>query len=483
MEDKKGSMTGCENQIDDQRMISQFLPCENSIMYENCDHESIGELALGQPGNFNSTKIYHSLTSREWNTIGYFDPEIVDSSSLTEIMIDHIVSILFHHVTKLPAYESNAEPSTSSVVKFQLRNLVVAIEDSYEQNHFHSFNHAYQVVVSMNKLIDEITRDPPSKIKTNLFFQDPLFAFSLVFGALIHDVGHTGMSNQILKEQHHSLCDIYNHHDESIAERYSLDLAIKIFNLNEFNDLRNIILPDEIHRVKFGKALFHSILITDITSKERNKMSLKRFELTAVPPYSELTCQCECCTDSTSTLSEQKCLEKNSILYDSEIDPMTEYLDDVLEGVNVPKSFARTTYRMEFEITHCKLQTISMIEHFMLLSDVGHLMQGWNNFVKWNFRLYKEIIACYKKGLCGDPSSGWYKGQIGFFDFYIIPLAKRGSAFFTSKDFGIKLVEQAEINKNQWIEHGEKATDLMINAALNDEEETTVLRNLYLLVT
>ena len=244
MEDKKGSMTGCENQIDDQRIISQFLPCENSIMYENCDHESIGELALGQSGNFNSTKIYHSLTSREWNTIGYFDPEIVDSSSLTEIMIDHIVSILFHHVTKLPAYESNAEPSTSSVVKFQLRNLVVAIEDSYEQNHFHSFNHAYQVVVSMNKLIDEITRDPPSKTKTNLFFQDPLFAFSLVFGALIHDVGHTGMSNQILKEQHHSLCDIYNHHDESIAERYSLDLAIKIFNLNEFNDLRNTILPD-----------------------------------------------------------------------------------------------------------------------------------------------------------------------------------------------------------------------------------------------
>ena len=28
-----------------------------------------------------------SLTSREWNTIGYLDPEKVDSSSLTEIMI------------------------------------------------------------------------------------------------------------------------------------------------------------------------------------------------------------------------------------------------------------------------------------------------------------------------------------------------------------------------------------------------------------
>ncbi len=477
-------MNGCGNHIDDQRVISQFLACRNNITCENYNHESTGKLALGQPGNSNSSKIYHSITSREWNNLGYLDPEIVDSSSLTETMIDHIVSILFHHVTKLPAFESKVVPTTLSVVKFQLRKLVVAIENNYEQNHFHSFNHAYQVVVSMNKLIDEISRDPSSKTKTGLFFQEPLFAFSLVFGALIHDVGHTGMSNQILKEQHHSLCDIYNDHDESIAERYSLDLALKIFNLNEFKDLRNIILPGEIDRVKFGKALFQSILITDITSKERNKMSLKRFELTAVPPYSELTCQCECCTESSSTVTEQNlCLEKKSILYDSEICPMTDDLDNILEGVNIPKSIARTNYRTEFEITHCKLQTISMIEHFMLLSDVGHLMQGWNNFVKWNFRLYKEIIACYKKGLCGDPSSGWYKGQIGFFDFYIIPLAKRGSVFFTSKDFGIKLIEQAKINKDQWIEYGEKATNLMINAVLNDEEEHTVLKNLYHLVT
>lgn len=50
----------------------------------------------------------------------------------------------------------------------------------------------------------------------------------------------------------------------------------------------------------------------------------------------------------------------------------------------------------------------------------------WHVYLKWNERLFHECYAVYLSGRSEkDPSEGWYKGEIGFFDFYIIPLAKK----------------------------------------------------------
>ena len=52
-------------------------------------------------------------------------------------------------------------------------------------------------------------------------------------------------------------------------------------------------------------------------------------------------------------------------------------------------------------------------------------MQHWHIYRKWNQRLFEEIYAAYKQGRGKNPVDGWYKGEIGFFDFYVIPLAKK----------------------------------------------------------
>jgi len=37
-----------------------------------------------------------------------------------------------------------------------------------------------------------------------------------------------------------------------------------------------------------------------------------------------------------------------------------------------------------------------------------------------------ECYHAYKQGRAAkDPTEDWYKGEIGFFDFYIIPLARK----------------------------------------------------------
>ena len=45
---------------------------------------------------------------------------------------------------------------------------------------------------------------------------------------------------------------------------------------------------------------------------------------------------------------------------------------------------------------------------------------------KWNERLFHEMHGAYVQGRSeSDPALTWYKGEMGFFDFYIIPLAKK----------------------------------------------------------
>ena len=67
-----------------------------------------------------------------------------------------------------------------------------------------------------------------------------------------------------------------------------------------------------------------------------------------------------------------------------------------------------------------------VLEHLMQASDVSHTMQHWVVFKKWNERLFVEMYQAFLNGRSDrDPSEGWYQGELGFFDYYIIPLAKK----------------------------------------------------------
>jgi hypothetical protein len=55
-----------------------------------------------------------------------------------------------------------------------------------------------------------------------------------------------------------------------------------------------------------------------------------------------------------------------------------------------------------------------------------------------------------------DPSLGWYQGEIGFFDFYIIPLAKK---LESCRCFGVssdEYLSYAKANREEWVREGEQ---------------------------
>jgi hypothetical protein len=67
-----------------------------------------------------------------------------------------------------------------------------------------------------------------------------------------------------------------------------------------------------------------------------------------------------------------------------------------------------------------------VIEHLIQASDVAHTMQHWHIYRKWNERFFTECYKAYLDGrAASNPADSWYQGEIGFFDFYIIPLARK----------------------------------------------------------
>jgi len=73
------------------------------------------------------------------------------------------------------------------------------------------------------------------------------------------------------------------------------------------------------------------------------------------------------------------------------------------------------------------------------------------------------MYKAFKEGrMEKDPSDHWYKGEIGFFDFYIIPLAKKlknCGVFGVSSD---EYLNYAQQNRREWEACGEQAVAEMI---------------------
>jgi hypothetical protein len=73
------------------------------------------------------------------------------------------------------------------------------------------------------------------------------------------------------------------------------------------------------------------------------------------------------------------------------------------------------------------------------------------------------MYAAYQDGRGPDPSVSWYEGELGFFDFYIIPLAKKLSdcgVFGVSSD---EYLNYALKNREEWECRGQDVVAVMLN--------------------
>ena len=68
-----------------------------------------------------------------------------------------------------------------------------------------------------------------------------------------------------------------------------------------------------------------------------------------------------------------------------------------------------------------------------------------------------ECYGAYKSGRAdADPSLNWYRGEIGFFDFYVIPLAKKLESCGVFGVSSHEYLNYAKANREEWVREGEQ---------------------------
>jgi hypothetical protein len=224
---------------------------------------------------------------------------------------------------------------------------------------------------------------------------DPLTQFAVVFAALIHDVDHAGIPNTQLMQENSALAVIYQ--GRSVAEQNSVDVAWGLLMNDEYSALRRTIYNDDQEFRRFRELVVNSVMATDIMDKDLKNLRNARWD----------------------------------------------------------RAFKHLHDEPPLDTVHRKATIV--IEHLIQASDVCHTMQHWHIYRKWNERLFWEMYQAYQEGRSDkDPSEFWYHGEIGFFDFYIIPLAKK------LKDCGVFGVSSDEYltyalqNRQEWEAKGKE---------------------------
>jgi 3'5'-cyclic nucleotide phosphodiesterase len=225
---------------------------------------------------------------------------------------------------------------------------------------------------------------------------DPLTQFSCVLASLIHDVDHPGVPNAQLARENSSFVAMYN--GQSLAEQNSFDLAWKLLMDGQFYHLRRVIYVNVAELKRFRQLVLNSVMATDIMDKDLKALRNRQW-------------------DKAFNQKEQ----------DLSLPDATNYKATVV------------------------------LNHLIQASDVAHTMQHWHVYRKWNARLYQEMVQAYRHGRADrDPAEYWYQGELGFFDFYVIPLAKKLNECGVFGVSGDEYLQYAELNRHEWQARGEE---------------------------
>ena len=144
---------------------------------------------------------------------------------------------------------------------------------------------------------------------------------------------------------------------------------------DQYDSLRRCLFISQAELLRFRQIVVNVVLATDIFDKELNTLRRNRWELAF-------------CTGG---------------------------------GVRQPTTTSNNRGSAKQNGIDSDLRATIVIEHIIQASDVSHTMQHWHVYRKWNERLFQEVYMAYREGRSDkDPSEGWFKGELGFFDHYVV---------------------------------------------------------------
>jgi hypothetical protein len=305
--------------------------------------------------------------------------------------------------------ELNAvEVELNQEVHSQLREFVASIAELYNSVPFHAFDHATHVTMTMVNMFNHMV--PPTDAAAEM--ASSIASDPLAkFACLFAALIHDVDHPGVPNFQ---LIKETNkiasmYKGKSIAEQNSLDQAWGLFTSSPFDRLRRTLCTNDEELAIFRQLVVNLVIATDLFDKDLNQMRSDRW---------------------------------NKI-------------------VHIPS-----------DPSYFNRKATMSIELMMQASDIGHTMQHWHLYRKWNERLFEEMYAAYLEGRSDkDPCDGWYEGELSFFDTYVIPLAKKlidcGVLGAASSEY----LKYAEKNRDEWGERGHDEVEAMKQKTLRENAE------------
>jgi 3'5'-cyclic nucleotide phosphodiesterase len=185
---------------------------------------------------------------------------------------------------------------------------------------------------------------------------------------------------------------------------------------DKFQDLRLAIMPTAEESRRFRQILVNVVMATDIVDKDLKALRNKRWE--------------------------------------------TAFSNSSIDGI----------IEMNLRDQINRKATI-VIDYLIQASDVSHTMQHWHVYRKWNERFFKECYAAYLDGRAEkNPADSWYQGELGFFDFYIIPLAKKLKECGVFGKCSGEYLDYAMRNRQEWEAKGMEVVANMVAVVSKDTD-------------
>jgi hypothetical protein len=332
-------------------------------------------------------------------------------------------------VVALPPFDPDASrfrrarPDVSMLqqTRADLHEYVKRIAVHYRDVPFHNFEHASHVTLCANKLMNRLINSDEYGTEEELhnatfgISSDPLTHFAIVFAALIHDVDHTGLPNAQLVKDGNELAVKFN--NRSVAEQNSVHMGWEMLMDPRFERLRKCIYQTNVERKRFRQLVINAVLATDIADRKVNEERQSKWERAFQSKMST----------SGSALQMQEDMNRKGT---------------------------------------------AVIEHIIQVSDVAHTMQHWHIYRRWNERLFHEMHDAFYTGKVSvDPSTNWYIGELGFFDYYLIPLAMKLKECGVFGASGYEYISYVLKNKKEWERKGRQVVQEMVLLYKDAEDE------------
>jgi class 3 adenylate cyclase len=306
--------------------------------------------------------------------------------------------------------EQRGETSSSCIqpkVVSQMKKFVEGIAKRYNGNNpFHNFEHASHVTMAATKILSRVenyddTDKQVQKVAFNNGYRKDITSDALTqFAVVFSALIHDVDHAGVPNAQLVAEQDplATKYDNKSVAEMNSIDVACDLLFQPQFSAFSTCLCPNEAEKERFHDLVVHAVLATDIMDPD---------------------------------LKEKRDAQWESVFG--------------LDGKDD------------------RVKASIVMAHLIQTADICHTMQHWQIYQKWNERLFQEMYTAFTQGRSiQNPAETWYKGELGFFDFYIIPLASKLSdcvVFGVSSD---EFLNYALDNRKQWELKGQQVVETLV---------------------